>query len=86
MKLNKPKQAGSYPDRDIGCQEAIESDFLELAKGLKPDDIVDAAGGTLVPALAGLAQRAEAVGWTLEEAEVAIGELAQNLLDDMAAM
>jgi len=86
VKLNRPKQAGAYPDRDIACQEAIESDFLELAKGLKPDDIVDAAGGTLVPVLAGLAQRAEAVGWTLEEAEVAIGELAQNLLDDMAAM
>tara|TARA_R110002020_G_scaffold186487_4_gene384470 strand:+ start:1062 stop:1169 length:108 start_codon:yes stop_codon:yes gene_type:complete len=34
----------------------------------------------------GLTKRAEQVGWALEEAEVAIGELAQNLLDDMASM
>ncbi len=84
--LNKPRQAGSYLDRDIGCQEALEEVFLELAKGLKPDDITDAAGGNLAPVLAGLAKRAESVGWTLEEAEVAISELSQNLLDDMAAM
>jgi predicted ThiF/HesA family dinucleotide-utilizing enzyme len=86
VKLNKPRQAGPYRDRDIACQEAIEQDFLELAKGLKPDDIVAAAGGNLAPVLTALAQRAESVGWTLEEAEVAIGELAQNLLDDMAEM
>tara|TARA_R110000751_G_scaffold28847_1_gene74899 strand:- start:397 stop:519 length:123 start_codon:yes stop_codon:yes gene_type:complete len=38
------------------------------------------------PVLFSLAKRAEQVGWTLEEAEVAISELAQNLLDDMASM
>jgi hypothetical protein len=84
--LNKPRQAGPYPDRDIACQEALEEVFLELAKGLKPENIKQAAGGSLVPVLAGLAKRAEETGWTLEEAEVAIGELSQNLLDDMAAM
>ncbi|WP_168879715.1 hypothetical protein [Rhizobium sp. P28RR-XV] len=84
--LNKPRQSGGYPDRDIGCQEAVEEVFLELAKGLKPDDIVNAAGGNLTPVLADLARRAESVGWTLEEAEVAIAELSQNLLDDMSSM
>ncbi|WP_439626983.1 hypothetical protein [Shinella sp.] len=86
LKLNKPRSTGPYPDRDIGCQEAIEPAFLELAKGLTPDNIVETAGGKLPPVLLGLAKRAEAVGWSLEEAEVAISELAQNLLDDMAAM
>lgn len=47
--------------------------------------MVAAAGGTMSPALAALAKRAEAVGWSLEEAEVAISELAQNLLDEDAA-
>jgi hypothetical protein len=84
--LNKPRQAGPYPDRDIGCQEALEQVFLDLAKGLTPDSIVDAAGGNLSPVLVSLAQRAEAVGWTSEEVEVAISELAQNLLDDMSSM
>ena len=84
--LNKPRSSGPYPDRDIGCQEALEQVFLDLAKGLTPDDIVAAAGGNLPPVLAGLAKRAETVGWTLEESEIAISELAQNLLDDMSAM
>lgn len=84
--LSKPRQAGPYPDRDIGCQEAVEAVFLDLAKTLKPDDIVKAAGGDLAPALAGLAKRAESVGWALEEAEIAISELSQNLLDDMSSM
>jgi hypothetical protein len=53
---------------------------------LKPDDIVKVAGGNLAPVPAGLAKRAESVGSTLEEAEVAISEPSQNLLDDMAAM
>jgi hypothetical protein len=84
--LNKPRSSGPYPDRDIACQEALEQAFLELAKGLTPDNITETAGGHLPPVLAGLAKRAEDVGWTLEEAEVAISELAQNLLDDMSAM
>jgi hypothetical protein len=84
--LNKPRQAGPYPDRDIGCQEALEQVFLDLARRLALGSIVDAAGGTLSPVLTRLAQRAESVGWTLEEAEVAIGELAQNHLDDMSSM
>ena len=84
--LNKPRQSGPYRDRDIGCQEALEQVFLELAKGLTPDDVKDAAGGNLPPVLVGLAKRAESVGWTMEESEIAISELAQNLLDDMSAM
>lgn len=84
--LNKPRTSGSYPDRDIACQEALEQAFLELAKGLTPDNITDTAGGRLPPVLLGLAKRAESVGWMLEESEVAISELAQNLLDDMAEM
>ncbi|MFN7027260.1 MAG: hypothetical protein ACK4QP_22600 [Pseudorhizobium sp.] len=86
LKLSKPREQGSYPDRDIGCQEALEQAFLDLSKGLIPENIIAAASGTLPPVLIGLAKRAEQVGWTLEEAEVAIGELAQNLVDDMASM
>lgn len=84
--LNRPRSSEPYPDRDIGCQEALEQAFLLIAQGLKPDDITAAAGGTLVPQLMALARQAESVGWTLEEAEVAISELSQNLLDDMAQM
>ncbi|CDN51136.1 hypothetical protein [Neorhizobium galegae] len=84
--LNKPRSSGPYPDRDIGCQEALEQPFLELAKGLTPDNVAETAGGNLPPVLKGLALRAENVGWTVEEAEVAISELAQNLLDEMSLM
>ena len=84
--LNRPRNTGPYPDRNIGCQEALEQTFLGLAQGLKPDDIIAAAGGNLPPVLAGLAKRAEGVGWTLEESEVALSELSQNLLDDISAM
>lgn len=86
LTLNRPRQPGAYPDRDIACQEAVEDVFLQLAKGLKPQDVVDAAAGNMPAVFAGLARRAESVGWTLEEAEVAISELSQNLLDDMSAM
>ncbi|MGQ3212204.1 MAG: hypothetical protein ACT6U0_12590 [Shinella sp.] len=86
LKLNKPRSAGPYPDRDIACQEALEPVFLELATELTPEDVAETAGGKLPPVLLGLTRRAEAAGWTQEEAEVAISELAQNLLDDMASM
>lgn len=85
-KLSRPRTTGPYPDRDIACQEALEQAFLDLAKGLTPDNIVEAASGTMSPVLFSLAKRAEQAGWTFEEAEVAISELAQNLLDDMASM
>lgn len=84
--LKRPQSSGPYLDRDIGCQEALEQKFLLIAQGLKPNDITAAAGGTLTPKLIALATQAESVGWTLEEAEVAISELSQNLLDDMSEM
>jgi hypothetical protein len=82
--LNKPQREGKYRDRDIDCQEALEKAFMEIA-GAQTNTVIAAAGGTMSPALAALAKRAEAVGWSLEEAEVAISELAQNILDDAAA-
>jgi hypothetical protein len=84
--LNKPRGPGAYPDRDIGCQEALEEAFLDIAKGLTPENIVETASGRLPQQLVRLTREAEKVGWSLEEAEVALSELAQNLLDDMAAM
>ncbi len=84
--LNRPQSSGPCPDRDIGCQEALEQEFLVIAQGLKPDDIMAAAGGTLPPKLMARAKQAESVEWTLEEAEVAISELSQNVLDDMSEM
>jgi hypothetical protein len=84
--LNKPQQDGPYPDRDIACQEALQDSFLDIAKTLTPDDIKHAAGGALPPALTTLAKKAQGSGWGLEESEIAISDLAQNLLDDMAAM
>ncbi|MCQ1854577.1 hypothetical protein [Neorhizobium galegae] len=53
---------------------------------MTPDNVAETAGGNLPPVLKGLALRAENVGWTVEEAEVAINELAQNLLDEMSLM
>jgi hypothetical protein len=84
--LNRPRSAGPYPDRDIACQEALEQTFLDIAKGLTPEMVVETASGRLPVPLIRLAREAEMIGWTLEEAEVAISELAQNLLDDMAEM
>jgi hypothetical protein len=83
--LNRPLSDAPYKDRDIGCQEALEGAFNEIARGVPSSQIVDAAGGRLSPVISALAKRAEAVGWTLEEAEVAISELAQNILDESAA-
>jgi hypothetical protein len=80
--IQKPLSQTSYKDRDIGCQEALEDAFVEISGSLPAKDIVNAAGGTLSAPLSGLAKRAEVSGWTIEEAEVAISELAQNLLDD----
>lgn len=80
--LSKPLRAGPYPDRDIGCQEALEQLFLGLP-GLHSGNVAEAAGGKLSPAMLALARRATTVGWSLEEAEVAISELAQNFLDEI---
>lgn len=82
--LNRPLSDGPYKDRDIGCQEALEGALTEIARSVPAGEIVDAAGGKLSPVMVALAKRAEAVGWTLEEAEVAISELAQNILDESA--
>ena len=79
--LKSPLNAGRYKDRDIDCQEALEKPFMDIA-GLHSGDVVAAAGGTLSPVFMALAKRAESAGWSLEEAEVAISELAQNLLDE----
>jgi len=80
--LNKPLSAGPYKDRDIGCQEALEQSFNALARTTPASQIVEAAGGTLPPLMIALAKQATTVGWSLEESEVAISELAQNFLDE----
>lgn len=82
--LKKPQRDGQYVDRDIDCQEALQKAFLEVA-GIHAASVVDAAGGKLSPVMLALAKRAVSAGWSLEEAEVAISELAQNLLDDDAS-
>jgi hypothetical protein len=82
--LKRPQRDGKYPDRDIDCQEALQKAFLEVAS-VHAATVVDAAGGKLLPVMLALAKRAEGSGWSLEEAEVAISELAQNLLDDEAS-
>jgi len=81
--LKGPLNQSQYKDRDIDCQEALEAEFNALA-GPHWADVTPAAGGTLSPVMMKLAKRAESAGWGLEEAEVAISELAQNLLDDAA--
>jgi hypothetical protein len=80
--LNKPLSAGPYKDRDIGCQEALEQSFNTLARTTPASQIIEAAGGTLPPLMIALAKQATTVGWSLEESEVAISELAQNFLDE----
>jgi hypothetical protein len=82
--LNRPRSNEQYKDRDIGCQEALEGAMAEISRSVPANQIVDAAGGKLSPVMTALAKRAAAVGWSLEEAEVAISELAQNILDEAA--
>ena len=79
--IRAPKQAGPYRDRDIDCQEALEKQF-RAASRVASENMRDAAGGTLSPAMVAIAKRAVAAGWGFEEAEVAISELAQNILDE----
>jgi phage tail tape-measure protein len=81
--LKSPRQDGKYRDRDIDCQEALQKAFLEVVR-LNSTGVVDAAGGRMSPQMQALAKRAESAGWSLEEAEVAISELAQNVLDEDA--
>ncbi|MDW5315509.1 hypothetical protein [Rhizobium sp. PL01] len=80
--LPGPKETGPYRDRDIDCQEALQSGFRAVTR-LTAQNLVEAAGGKLSPALINLAKDAARVGWGLEEAETAISELAQNYLDDL---
>jgi hypothetical protein len=80
--LPGPKENGPYRDRDIDCQEALQSGFRAVTR-LPAQNLVEAAGGKLSPALINLAKDAARVGWGLEEAETAISELAQNYLDDL---
>jgi len=79
--LKGPQSEGKYRDRDIDCQEALQKAFMEVVR-LNASGVVDAAGGKMSPQMMALAKRAESAGWSLEEAEVAISELAQNLLDE----
>lgn len=79
--IRKPKEQGPYRDRDIDCQEALEKSFRAVSR-MASENMRDAAGGTLSPAMIAIARRAVAAGWGLEEAEVAISELAQNILDE----
>lgn len=79
--MRKQKERGRYRDRDIDCQEALESSFREISR-TDSENMRDAAGGTLSPAMIALVKRAAVTGWGVEEAEVAIAELAQNLLDE----
>jgi hypothetical protein len=59
---------------------------LSWQRDLTPDNVAKTADGNLPPALKGPALRPENGGWTVEEAEVAISELAQNLPDEMSLM
>ncbi|MGV8939133.1 MAG: hypothetical protein ACOH2J_18590 [Allorhizobium sp.] len=79
--IRAPKEAGAYRDRDIDCQEALQKPFRAVSR-MASENMRDAAGGTLSPAMVAIAKRAVAAGWGFEEAEVAISELAQNILDE----
>lgn len=79
--IRQPKEQGRYRDRDIDCQEALQSSFLEISRTAS-ENMREAAGGTLSPAMVSLVKKAVAAGWGQEEAETAISELAQNVLDE----
>jgi hypothetical protein len=69
MFIRPPRSAGSYRDRDLDCQDAIEDDFLAEVRG----------GGTayvdLVKIRALIATHALAVGWTNDDVDDALQEL-----------
>ena len=79
--IRKPKQEGRYRDRDIDCQEALEKSFRAISR-IATENMRESAGGTLSPAMIAIAKQAVAAGWGFEEAEVALSELAQNILDE----
>jgi hypothetical protein len=79
--IRGPKEHGRYRDRDIDCQEALQSAFRDISR-IASENMAAAAGGQLSPAVNSLVKRAVAAGWDTEEAETAISELAQNILDE----
>jgi hypothetical protein len=73
----KPKQAGSYPDRDLDCQEAVAqgiADLIEQAtlSGTSEADAAAAIADTGVPGIRDLIDDAVVAGWSAEETATAI--------------
>jgi hypothetical protein len=69
MFIRPPRSAGSYRDRDLDCQDAIEDDFLAEVRSAGTAYI------DLVKIRALIATHALAVGWTDGDVDDALQEL-----------
>jgi hypothetical protein len=75
--IPRPQRASDYSGRRMDCIAALRPAVSDLA-ATSQESIVAAMGGELTDDLLALAHRAEAAGWTFEEASAAIEELARE--------
>jgi hypothetical protein len=75
--ISGPGRQGAYPERDMDCAIALRPAFAELAE--KRMDLIPAAiGGEFSAELVDLIEQARAAGWSPEEAQAAIVQLAHE--------
>lgn len=79
-----PKQAADYPDRDIDCQEAVSQAVAELIEqasisGRASADAAAEIADTGVPGVREIIDAASEAGWSREETENAIKEVAAGM-------
>lgn len=75
--ISRPQRPSEYPGREMDCIAALRPAVSDLA-ATSQDSIVAAMSGELTEELLELAHRAEAAGWTFEEASAAIEALARE--------
>lgn len=75
--ISSPGREGVYPERDMDCAIALRPAFAELAE--KKQGVIPAAIGGEFPAeLVALIEQAGTAGWSPEEAQAAIVQLARE--------
>ncbi|MCR8493666.1 hypothetical protein [Brucella anthropi] len=82
--MREPKREGAYPDRDIDCQEAVSQEVADLIEqaslsGTSEADAAEAIADTGVPGVQSILHEAVKAGWSVEETENAIKEVAAGM-------
>ena len=75
--ISRPQRDTDYPGRQADCMAALRPAVSDLA-ATSQDSIVAAIGGEMTGDLVTLARKAEAAGWSFEEAAAAIESLARE--------